>query len=103
MNQEGFDELTKALAASVSRGQVLKLAGAAILGGTLNFFALPEKAAARHRRRHRHRKPCGGNCCNGTTRPCVPGQCKCPPGQECSPVKTSHGGGWGCLPRGAVS
>jgi hypothetical protein len=35
MNQERFDELTKALAAPVSRGRMLKLVGGAILGSTL--------------------------------------------------------------------
>jgi hypothetical protein len=51
-----FDAFTRALAeSSRSRGEALKLAGTAILGGALSFLALPDKAEARRRKKRRRR------------------------------------------------
>src|SRR4051794_24046479 len=59
-----FDDLARVMAngdaAAVSRSRVLKVVGAAILGGTFSFFALPDDASARgrgHKHKHRHHKP----------------------------------------------
>jgi hypothetical protein len=52
-----FDELARGMAeGAISRGRVLKLVGAAILGSALSIFALPGKAHARHRYHRRRRR-----------------------------------------------
>jgi hypothetical protein len=87
--EHSFDVLARSLVdGTISRQRVLKLVGAAILGGALSIFSLPHEAEARrhrhhageHRRRQRRRRGpatcaarcksgcCVGNVCNaGTT------------------------------------
>lgn len=53
--EHSFDEMARGLASdALSRRNALRLAVAAILGGTLGSFLLPKKAEARHRRHHPH-------------------------------------------------
>jgi hypothetical protein len=94
--EHSFDKLAKGLAAgTLTRGQVLKLAGAALLGSVFGgLFGLPAQAqsqrvggggggrgAPHHHRHHHHHHHQGGRCPSGTT-PC--GKSCCTSSEVCS-------------------
>src|SRR4051812_8574022 len=70
-----FDQLARGLAdGTISRGQSLKLIGAAIVGGFLGTFALPAESEAKKKKKGKKKRkkksqcqegevPCAGNCC----------------------------------------
>jgi hypothetical protein len=73
-----FDELTREVASgTLSRGRMLRLMGAAFLGGTLASLGLGGVAAADPPGCKRNGKTCrlDRTCCSGN---CSNGQCVCP-------------------------
>jgi hypothetical protein len=92
--EHSFDVLARSLGAdTLSRQRALKLVGAALLGGALSIFALPDDAQAR-RRKKKHRggsapllpTPPAGPLCSfgGTCADCICNGC-CDIGGLCQP------------------
>ena len=111
--EHSFDKLAKGLAAgTLTRGQVLKLAGAALLGGVFGgLFGLPAQAQSQsvgggvggggggsshhHHHHHRSRVHCGGGRCpRGSV--CASGPGFCPTDSVC--VKKRCQSGVPCTP-----
>ena len=109
--EHSFDELTKSVAnGALSRGQLLKVVGAAVLGSVLNS-ALPGVAKAKkhkgkhasHKHKHHNNSPsgcfpgeipCGSNgCCPGIATCCAdnPVLSCCGPGKRCCPPPAGGG------------
>ena len=88
MSEERFDELSKALATTISRRQALKLAGATALGGVLAMMGAG-RASAQFGGPGRCRKV--GAICRQHSECCdfycdrVTGRCGCPPGSFLCP------------------
>lgn len=82
--EHSFDELTRGLASgALSRGQALRLAGAALSGAALGIFGLTGPADARRRRRRR------ASCAFcGTAAGLSP---TCPSGQTCNIIANGIG------------
>ena len=86
MSDEKLDELSKALATTTSRRQMLKVLAATAAGGVLTFVGAREAGAARCRRVG---QPCRANfeCCDFFCPPDT-GRCSCRPGENlCSKTK----------------
>jgi hypothetical protein len=102
VEEHSFDVLARSLAdGTLSRQRALKLVGAAVLGGALSFFALPNEAEARRHKKKRHR-PAGPTCFpTGTA-------CSsfCTPGTTCAACCSGLCGTLGtcvnCSPNGAA-
>src|SRR5919199_113537 len=94
--ETSFDELAKGLASgTITRGQALKLAGAAILGTTLASL-LPRLAFAQSGCPE-DLEPCGSGCCDITEECCAGVVCcdateECCAGVCCEPGKVCVGG-----------
>lgn len=79
--KHSFDELAKGLASgTVTRGQAMKLVGAAILGTTLTSL-FTRRASAQSVSCPEDLEPCGNTCCD-TTEECCGGVC-CEPDKVC--------------------
>ena len=86
MSDEKLDELSKALATTTSRRQMLKVLAATAAGGVLTFVGAREAGAARCRRVG---QPCRANfeCCDFFCPPDT-GRCACRPGENlCSKTR----------------
>ena len=71
--EHSFDELARGLAGgAISRARAMRLVGAAIFGGALGFFSLPDEAEARRRRRRRGGRGRGGGGGGSTPTPPPP-------------------------------
>jgi hypothetical protein len=80
--KHSFDELAKGLAGgTVTRGQAMKLVGAAILGTTLTSL-FTRQASAQSVSCPEDLEPCGNTCC-GVTEECCGGTICCGPTEEC--------------------
>jgi hypothetical protein len=103
MDQNRFDDLTRALARGTSRRQALKLLGGGLAGSLLAFLGVGEAAADDCKRNgkacKKNKQCCSGNCANGF---CAP---LCPPCDACSTCSggtcvSSCGSGETCDPTG---
>jgi hypothetical protein len=99
MDQDRFDNLTRALARGTSRRQALKLLGGSLAGGLLSFLGVGDAAADDCKRNgkacKKNKQCCSGNCADGFCAPLCPpcdacstcsgGTCvsRCGPGQDC--------------------
>ncbi len=79
MGDEGFDEVSKALAAPHTRRQALKLFGATAVGGLVSLIGVGRASAADPGRCRRAGQGCrrSSECCSGICSPS--GTCACPP------------------------
>jgi hypothetical protein len=83
MSDERFDELSKAIATTVSRRQALKLVGAAAVGGALSLVGARQAKAVAPGRCRRVGVICRQDyeCCDFYCNPAT-GRCACRPGQD---------------------
>jgi hypothetical protein len=77
MDQNAFDDLTRALARGTSRRQALKLLGGSLAGGLLAVLGVGEAAADDTckpigKKCKKNSQCCSGNCANGTCAPTCP-------------------------------